>query len=578
MKIRKNLIKKITVLNDQIEKIEVILPDIATISELVAQGNDLPVAKDLLSFEQALTAFDDWNNKLTLVIADLPKSVKESYITEIKAISGKWKAQHRELTKQINDSQNAIAKQIKDINRLINAGRFNVCFGLFKGIQADYLALPLSKQHKLSRDYDEIALKLDEVKDWQQQISLPKRHEILAEIAQKLNEENIDIRQRSEWIKLTRKRWNELGFISSDEEKQLDVQFNQQLESAFSPCREFYSEQEKLRAKNVEKRKVIIESFQSLRGALEESDVSEVEKQYFRLKQVWRDAGEVDNQQFKLLNEQLKPIESQIKSYIKACHQSHAEQKTQLIEQAKIALDEQNIELTIERLKALQTQWKTIGFASKKVESKLWQEFRALNDDAFAKREATRTALVTEQKEQLNSFKARFKSIAEASDANSLSEIQHSKSLLIELDDELKQHKLKSRLSADIAVKIEQLNSQVDGIKNDKNKAKFEALFSSLDQGNIPSEWEQANLASISRHRATIRLEITNELASPNEDSALRLQEQVLMLQDKVLGTINSNLELLKIWLSHGEINEQDICLLNRIKPIFCGVNSIRIC
>ena len=98
---------------------------------------------------------------------------------------------------------------------------------------------------------------------------------------------------------------------------------------------------------------------------------------------------------------------------------------------------------------------------------------------------------------------------------------------------------------------------------------KLISLFEQLEQGVIPASWQQKVPSELTRQQITIRIELLNEMGSPESDDAVRLSEQVTLLQEKVNGAALDNETLLKQWLSKGEIDSESLALLARIKPAF---------
>ena len=85
-----------------------------------------------------------------------------------------------------------------------------------------------------------------------------------------------------------------------------------------------------------------------------------------------------------------------IKVMIRTFHDSNSELKSALIEKVKAEFLSEDINLAIENTKKLQNQWRDIGYAGPKQDNKLWQAFRAANDQLFKKRDV----LKTDEKEQ----------------------------------------------------------------------------------------------------------------------------------------------------------------------------------
>ena len=82
-----------------------------------------------------------------------------------------------------------------------------------------------------------------------------------------------------------------------------------------------------------------------------------------------------------------------------------------MIKQAEQELVTEDIYQAIENVKKLQQQWRSVGFAGSRQENKLWQEFRKVNDEIFAKREQVKSAQQQAQIEINDQFSQSLESI-----------------------------------------------------------------------------------------------------------------------------------------------------------------------
>ena len=120
------------------------------------------------------------------------------------------------------------------------------------------------------------------------------------------SQECTDPQQRAEQVKMFRTRWNELGRLDTDEEKQQGVQFDEHIELLFAPCRSYFAEQEKNRDAAKLQRESIITDMHALSTeptSEEGFDWKQFESQYNRLNKAWRSVGKVDPKTYRVLNE-----------------------------------------------------------------------------------------------------------------------------------------------------------------------------------------------------------------------------------------------------------------------------------
>ena len=272
--------------------------------------------------------------------------------------------------------------------------------------------------------------------------------------------------------------------------------------------------------------------------------------------------------------------------------------KQALINDAEQLLELENIPLAIEKVKQIQQQWREIGFAGTQQESALWQKFRSINDQVFAKREQFKTTQQTEIASLATKFNQTLTQIkAEFSD----SQLTHSKAQAEQLLSEVLSNKpvIKSIIVAiesfikdvtkQIAVKeglAEQDNWRslfglLKIVAQDESKISLETLLenSADDYQNLTNFWqkrlqEQLTLTpqadAKEREIKTLEIEILAQVESPKEYANQRLAVQVSLMQEQMLSGAGIDLSQSLInWLRLGKLTCSDIALLERLSKIY---------
>ena len=119
------------------------------------------------------------------------------------------------------------------------------------------------------------------------------------------------------------------------------------------------------------------------------ADAKDVEKQLQIWQKEWDAAGATERELHQTLVEKYRAVVQAARTFIKQ-HQQHAAQRKQdiiLSAQQAVASDAAAHDVG-RQLKQLQQVWKATGYAGKKAEQDLWQQFRQVCDGFFAKREA----------------------------------------------------------------------------------------------------------------------------------------------------------------------------------------------
>ncbi|MCF6442376.1 DUF349 domain-containing protein [Pseudoalteromonas luteoviolacea] len=523
------LVKLETLLNTLPEMIAATKEFQVTLEKLkqIEASDDLAQLDELLATQKS--AYQACNN----VLKSLPGELKQNAKSDLAEVSKAFLDAMKPLVEQQQKLLKEARKKARDVQRLIEQGRFNIAFGVFNGLSESYELLTESHKEQVSKQYEGLQAQLAEFKDWQKYASAPKRTELLAQLDEKLAETDIDPKVRASDVKMLRIRWNELGRIESEEEKQQAKVFDEKIELLFAPCRAYFAEQEEARKQVIVDREKLITQMQELEhfSVEEEGSWRKLESQFNRINKLWRGAGSLDAQTYQALNNQYRDAYGKVNGRLKAHHQNNAEQKQKLVDEALVQVESDNVAEACEVLKSLQKQWQGIGFAGSKNEHVLWQSFRQHNDAVFAKREEIvaqqkreNAALEVEQRQQLANFDSL---VIDAKTQSELTQLQEQISNLEVLGG---LNKIKKSLLEQIEVKLNELFSTL-------NREKFSELVTAVENNQeIPACWQGKNTMDISAAQLLLRLEILTNVESPADEQQARMAEQVALLDEKLQG------------------------------------------
>ena len=91
---------------------------------------------------------------------------------------------------------------------------------------------------------------------------------------------------------------------------------------------------------------------------------------------------------------------------------------------------------------------------------------------------------------------------------------------------------------------------------------------------SFPSQWQQSFKAlaqhDVPRLNLTLMLEIVSDVPSPQTDDSLRKEIQLQLMADKLQqGVEYDKASLLKRWIQHGPVAQQEQVLLTRAQRCF---------
>ncbi|CCQ12199.1 hypothetical protein PALB_31000 [Pseudoalteromonas luteoviolacea B = ATCC 29581] len=516
---------------DELQQFPRISSQIQTVRSLLKALDAVVVPESIDMLDVQVNEFDKIAYQIKSELRVLPKS----FAGELSAEFTTRKRQFEEAIKPHVEAQNELLRTAKkkafDTKRLIQNGRFNVAFGVFKGFIHAFELLTPTYQGSLETIKSELDAQLADLEDWQKYATAPKREEILSDVEALLGDSDLDPAKRATRVKQLRQRWSECGPLLSDEMKTQAEQFEHAIEKAFEPCREFFAKQEQLRSEFAEQRKDLILQIQQLAvTAQSEGCLKTLESDLNRLKSQWKNAGKVDVDTYQKLNNKFKAEQDKVWAVIKAHYSRNAQAKSELLEAAKAQSEHDNIQQACENLKQIQQQWQHIGFAGAKQEHKLWQAFRAINDSVFANRQALFDEKKREQAqqnqvlaEQFNLLKDQFE--VAATDAEFKALRASTEALTVHRE-----------IKTQVKTLLDDIDLQLTKFRNEAEQANVDELIQALATDELPSNWKMKVSDELSSHELLLRLEILHEIESPAQDKEARVAVQVAMLEEKLSG------------------------------------------
>lgn len=593
---------KICQQQQKLKQLPEIAQSVSDATHLISKISQLALPTTILEMNERLEIYQawlaNWQQAEKKASGSLPDSIKSS----AQEIQNNWRVALKPLQQKQKQEFSAVQKKLHDVKRLIGAGKYNVAFGVFKKAKQLFNALSEQHQHRIQKDYDAISEKIAELADWEHYIATPRKQKLLAEIKAIVETPLDNPNEQADKVKQYRKTWNSLGHADDDAEQSLNAEFNQLCESAFAPCRLYFAEQEKLRAQHLITRQSYVEQAKLLAqnivpGTEPENDNADVDYKSIevalnQLIKQWQSAGQVDRAVYQDVNTQFNLALEPVKSAIKAFHQQNKTSKHNLIKAAQELLTQEDVFSAVTQVKELQSQWRNIGYAGPKVENKLWQNFRKINDDIFAKREqqsalnkSATNAKITEFSNALAALEIKFTELTQ------LPILQQYAQALQSLSQDVSRQKPKMvTLEKQITAKISMIEQKISDVKLANEKKQWGYLFATLEQAAENSQnfteqteyqylsafWQKKlkeldnNTKSVDRAEATLALEILSGIASPQELQQERMAVQVNLMQAQMSSGIPIDLPLkFTEWLMLGQFTSKDIGLLARVKPIF---------
>lgn len=236
------------------------------------------------------------------------------------------------------------------------------------------------------------------------------KSEILNRLKELAESETADVLQSLNEVRELQARWKEIGQVSAQRVQEYAKRYNQYLEQFYDLVKIDIELREMDLKKNLELKTKLIEEAEQL---MKSQAIIEANRRLQELHEEWAKIGPVARDLREALWTRFKEASTAInkshQAYFDALHkqeQECLEKKQALIAKVK-ELREQTVELTVkqwdalaEQVKALQAEWRTIGFAPRKYNQAIFEEFRQELDAFFQARKENVAALRQQAKQR----------------------------------------------------------------------------------------------------------------------------------------------------------------------------------
>jgi exonuclease SbcC len=489
-----------------------------------------------------------------------------------------WRDQVNVLKTQLKQDLGRVRGKLRAVDSMITQGKFKAAMSLYDRVQVWYQNIPEHSRSMLDRVFEETSDKIANLKDWQDYIAEPRKPE-------ELITSPLEIDKQAQSVKELRQQWNSLGKIDTESDTALNNAFDELIEKAFEPCRLHYAEQKTQRDANLGLKQQVIKQLQQLANAAVEGN--DLLNTYRDLQAQWKQIGKVDYKQLDTLNElYLKAIEP-VKQQLSEFFESNKELKQKLIKRAEKLVIEDPLS-AVQSAKALQQEWKSIDSAGKKQDNQLWNTFRAVNDELFAKRNELQAETRKVTDEKLIEVDGLLKDMQTSlSSAQSKADIGHALEQAGQLELKIQElpGKAATKYQNQLTSLLEQQSNKLADCAKTEKQQQFDLLFEVLSEwttqdvpervSQLAGKWRQcfkSNLGTddLDRQQLCIKLEILTDKPSPVKDSELRKTVQMQMMAEKLQQGVTENKQaLLKQWIAAGPLTTKDLALLPRLQGIF---------
>ena len=262
---------------------------------------------------------------------------------------------------------------------------------------------------------------LQEAQEQQKQQNLKRKLEILERI-QQLTSTPEEANKNFDEFKALQAEWKEIKAVPAERATELWKNYQLYVEQFYDVLKLGHELRDYDFKKNLEVKTRLVQQAEAL---AQNPDVLQAFNQLQALHQEWKETGpvakEIREQIWAAFKEATTTINKKHQAYfeaIKAREEENLSKKTALCEQLE-AFETDNLktfadwDAITQKIKDLQAEWKTIGFAPQKMNTAIFERFRKGCDIFFEKK----TAFFTQLKEELNVNLAKKKELVEKAES-----------------------------------------------------------------------------------------------------------------------------------------------------------------
>lgn len=544
-------------------------------------------------------------------IAQTVKTVYDEHgadiLREARNQAGQWAEQLHEQIRQRNEQMKSAAELIRKGHRAAGGGQVRRAKAILAELDALMESLEDVPPHLINK-LEDLKQEVDKLGDWHEFAVTPKKQALVDEM-RALHDSELPPNDLAERIYKLQNQWKELCRGGQNQDEELWKAFHEAGQTAYEPCKRYFEEQTQQREDNEDKRRTLIQQLNEYLKAYDWDNANwpEVEKTLKVSREAWQSYWPVTRKNIKLLQAEFDGVMDALHAKLNAEYERNRLKKQSLADQAEKLLEQQDLNVAIDTAKRLQQQWRSVGRCRRKDDQMIWKRFRKCCDDIFERRQQQSESFRKELQDNLATALGiveqlegipKLEGEAFFQARNNVNELQQAyadieqlpkgktEEISARLDKALnaivrRADRLREQAAQDNWLKIFALADEVRKLEL-QEKAREEHVHTLEDElghierwpGNVQTILQRrlenalphkpADLAENERalRVVCIKAEVANNLESPEEDRALRMEYQVNQLQKGLGGAredagSDSVQSLAEEWLAIGPTSDQ---------------------
>ena len=272
------------------------------------------------------------------------------------------------LNQQLNEIENLfstghIKKAQKDLRKL------NSQFGKGKPIPSKF-------RHKFQR----LNFTAKEYDDWAEFATSDKRTDLIKEV-NNLEGQKLEPRSLANKINSLQKQWQNLDQHGKTASKEKWSTFKEACEKAWAPCKDYFAVLETKKEENRDKKLALLKDLDAFPAGktVENTTVIQIVMFLKGVHEKWKMYAPVPDKDFQDLNKKFKLSRDGVNKLLEQVEIYNRTEKEKVIAEVE-ALDKDDIDASVAKIRELQDLWRTLGPAGKKLDPEINLQFETVCD------------------------------------------------------------------------------------------------------------------------------------------------------------------------------------------------------
>lgn len=444
----------------------------------------------------------------------------------------KLREQEIQSLQQQKQQTQQVEKNLHAFEQALNQGQAKEAGKLSQHLQQSLRHLSGTQASALKRQFQELNHRLQEMRNWAGFATTPKKEALITAMHELIGL-GIDPELLAEKIHALQEEWKTLSGSGHDHD--LWERFHAAAEQAYEPCKAYFAEKAQLRERFVALRQALITELDQYEKNLDwtRADYKIVQKTLDAARDTFKTYGPVERVQHQRTQDQFNALCDRIYAHLKAEYERNLAAKEALVLAAATLAQSEQRQGIVEKVKALQNQWKEIGITPRMADQKLWQQFRHHCDAIFASLDHARQ----ERQHEINSSIQQAQSLVEKALTALAQQDAQRQEFIKEANAFLHSQSLPKAIFAELTKKLQDASRNEQNLRN---QAQWQGLIARLHARHADADtWQKVAQQPLPEHYQAEWFEQARNLNNVASDDAQDLCILMEILRDKPTHTAN---------------------------------------